>query len=272
MRFYVKEQACGFRYPRASWGAFSNFQPLPIPIVAGPRSFGPSGAACQACKFPAHPGVQQRIAEAPTARKAAAIGRTPGLGIGPGWNAQRVDVMRWVLRLKREANAAEIDAVLAETGEPLSSRSRPGIAGGVPNPSRTSTKATTSSVGPGWSLGSSFARTTRPQVPAPGQAASASAASPTAPLSRGPRRRTPDRLSTTASESSTQLAPKHPEDVALGPGRARTLRGVRAVSPHSGAAHDRSRHHFRRTAYAHSSGYEAWPPHIEFEVGVIERL
>ena len=46
-----------------------------------------------------------------------AIGRTPGLGIGPGWNARRVDVMRWVLRMKREANQAEIDAVLTATGD-----------------------------------------------------------------------------------------------------------------------------------------------------------
>ena len=74
-------------------------------------------AVYQAAEFAAHPDIQPRIAEAPTAREAATIGRTPGLGIDPGWNAQRVDVMRWVLRVKREANAAEIDAVLAETGD-----------------------------------------------------------------------------------------------------------------------------------------------------------
>ena len=117
MRVYIKEQACPFRFTNAKWGAFSNFQPLAVPIAAGTWSFGTSEGLYQACKFPAHPGVQQRIAEAPTAREAAAIGRTPGLGIDPCWNAQRVDVMRWVLRLKREANAAEIDAVLASTGE-----------------------------------------------------------------------------------------------------------------------------------------------------------
>ena len=117
MRVYPKYEACGFRFTREAWGAFSNFQPLAAPIPAGPWSFGTSEGLYQACKFAARPDVQQRIAEAPTAREAAAIGRTPGLGIDPGWNAQRVDVMRWVLRLKREANAAEIDAVLAETGE-----------------------------------------------------------------------------------------------------------------------------------------------------------
>ena len=117
MRVYIKEQACGFRFTKAAWSAFSNFQPLAVPIVAGPWSFQFSESLYQAAKFAGHPDVQQRIAEAPTAREAAAIGRTPGLGIDSGWNAQRVDVMRWVLRMKREANAAEIDAVLAETGE-----------------------------------------------------------------------------------------------------------------------------------------------------------
>ena len=117
MRIYARDQVCSFRFTRTTWGAFSNFQPLAVPIAAGPWTFATSEHAYQACKFPARPGVQQRIAEAPTPREAAAIGRTPGLGLDPCWNAQRVDVMRWVLRLKREANRAEIDAVLAATGD-----------------------------------------------------------------------------------------------------------------------------------------------------------
>ena len=78
---------------------------------------GTSEAVDQACKFPAHPGIQQRIAEAMTARETAAIGRTPGLGIDTGWNAQRVDVMRWVLRMMREVNRRAIDAMLNATSE-----------------------------------------------------------------------------------------------------------------------------------------------------------
>ena len=117
MGVYTRDRVCPFRYSRAQWGAFSNFQPLALPIVAGPWSFGTSEALYQAAKFAARPEIQQRIAEAPTAREAAAIGRTPGLGIAPGWNPQRVDVMRWVLRCKREANRDEIDTVLAATGE-----------------------------------------------------------------------------------------------------------------------------------------------------------
>ena len=117
MRIYAKDEACGFRFSRATWGAFSNFQPLAVPVAAGPWLFSSSEALYQAAKFAARPDIQQRIAAAPTAREAAAIGRAPGLGIDLGWNAQRVDVMRWVLRMKREANAAAIDAVLAATAD-----------------------------------------------------------------------------------------------------------------------------------------------------------
>ena len=117
MRIYARNEVCGFRYSRAEWGALSNFFPLAVPIAAGPWRFATSEALYQAAKFAARPDVQRRIAEAPTPKAAAAIGRTPGLGLNPGWNAQRVDVMRWVLRMKREANRVAIDAVLAATGE-----------------------------------------------------------------------------------------------------------------------------------------------------------
>ena len=117
MRIYARTEVCGFRFANAAWAELSNFYPLAVPIAAGPWTFSTSEAAYQAAKFAAHPDVQRRIAETPTPREAAAIGRTPGLGIDPDWNAQRVDVMRWVLREKREANRVAIDAVLAATGE-----------------------------------------------------------------------------------------------------------------------------------------------------------
>ena len=37
--------------------------------------------------------------------------------MNPDWNAHRVNAMRWVLRMKREANAAWIDAALARSAE-----------------------------------------------------------------------------------------------------------------------------------------------------------
>ena len=117
MRIYHRDEVCGFRFTRESWGVFSNFAPLAAPIAAGPWMFPTSEHLYQTAKFGAAPAVQRRIAVAPTAREAAAIGRSEKTGLDPRWNAQRANVMRWVLRMKREANTAEIDATLAATGD-----------------------------------------------------------------------------------------------------------------------------------------------------------
>ena len=116
MRTYEREEVCPFRFTRQMWGEFSNFAPLAVPVAAGPWKFWTSEALYQAAKFAAAPKVQHRIACAPTAREAAAIGRRTA-GISPGWNAQRVNAMRWVLRMKREANATAIDAALSRSGD-----------------------------------------------------------------------------------------------------------------------------------------------------------
>ena len=117
MRIYNRDEACGFRFTRQAWGEFSNFAPLAAPIAAGPWTFSTSEHLYQAAKFAIAPDMQRRIARAPTAREAAAIGRGTKAGMNPDWMAQRVNAMRWVLRMKREANAAAIDAALAATGE-----------------------------------------------------------------------------------------------------------------------------------------------------------
>ena len=116
MRIYRSDEVCGFRFTNAPWGEFSNFAPLAVPIAAGPWQFRTSEGLYQAAKFGAAPAVQRRIACAPTAREAAAIGCGTIAGLDPDWNARRVNAMRWVLRMKREANAAGIDAALAATG------------------------------------------------------------------------------------------------------------------------------------------------------------
>ena len=114
-RRYKPDRVCGFRFTRAVWGELSNFWPLPAPIDAGPWGFRTSEALYQAAKFPHLPDIQERIARAPTPRAAKTIGRSHP--IQPDWNAQRVNAMRWVLRMKYESNAPTIHEVLARTGE-----------------------------------------------------------------------------------------------------------------------------------------------------------
>ena len=117
MRIYKRDEVCGFRFTREAWGEFSNFQPLAVPIAAGPWSFPTSEHLYQAAKFAAAPEVQRRIAGTRTAGEAARIGRGTAAGLDPCWMSQRVNAMRWVLRMKREANPAAIDASLTRSGD-----------------------------------------------------------------------------------------------------------------------------------------------------------
>ena len=116
-RTYAAADVCAFRFTRAPWAELSNFWPLPTPIDAALWTFATSEHLYQATKFPACPDVQARIAAAPTARAAAAIGRTPDQGLDPDWPKRRIAAMRWVLRIKRESNPASIDAVLARSAD-----------------------------------------------------------------------------------------------------------------------------------------------------------
>ena len=115
LRSYPKNDVCAFRFTNAEWGLFSNFAILAVPIPAGGCFFPTSEHLYQAAKFPGDAALQFRIAEQPTAARAARLGRTAA-PLAPTWHRDRVDVMRWVLRRKREAHPERIDALLRRTG------------------------------------------------------------------------------------------------------------------------------------------------------------
>ncbi len=117
MPTYLKSVSCGFLRTRDEWGEFSNFRRLDVPIRAGPHQLATSEHLYQVCKFASRPDIQDRIAAAPRPGDAARLGRNPNPGPDPGWNDQRVDVMRWVIRMKREANPGLIDAALDRTAQ-----------------------------------------------------------------------------------------------------------------------------------------------------------
>ena len=113
---YQPSDVCGFRFTRETWGAFSNFQPLATPIAAGPWTFASTEHLYQSAKFGPSPDVQERIASTSSAREAAQLGRS-AKGINPDWSSQRIDVMRWIIRVKHEANPGEIATLLERTGD-----------------------------------------------------------------------------------------------------------------------------------------------------------
>ena len=115
-RTYDPGEACVFRFSRDEWGVFSNFFPSIQAIGAAGHTFKTSEHLYQAAKFRGAPDVQARIAGAPSAKDAATMGRDTANAPDADWNARRIDAMRWVIRMKREANPELVDAALQKTG------------------------------------------------------------------------------------------------------------------------------------------------------------
>ena len=115
-RSYDAGEACAFRSARGPWGILSSVARLPEPISAAGHEFATSEHLFQAARFPESPEVQARIAGAPSARKAAELGREEVDETDAGWNRRRVDAMRWAIRMKREAHPGLVDAALDKTG------------------------------------------------------------------------------------------------------------------------------------------------------------
>ena len=114
-RTYSAAESCVFRYTRADWGVFSNFAALPGAISAAGHEWPTSEHLYQAAKYRQSPDVQNLIAASITPRDAAKHGRNRQNTPDTDWTSRRVDAMRWVLRMKREANPALIDTALEQT-------------------------------------------------------------------------------------------------------------------------------------------------------------
>ena len=116
-RTYRADEACVFRFTKADWGVFSNFAPLPNPISAAEHTWPTSEHLYQAAKFRLSPHIQQQIATAVSARDATKLGRNRNNTPDADWMSRRMDAMRWVIRMKREANTDLVDSILERTAD-----------------------------------------------------------------------------------------------------------------------------------------------------------
>ena len=116
-RTYQANEACVFRFTKADWGVFSNFAPIQNPISAAGQNWPTSEHLYQAAKFRFTPAVQQQIANAASARDAAKLGRNRSNTPDANWMSRRMNAMRWVIRMKREANTDLVDSTLERTGD-----------------------------------------------------------------------------------------------------------------------------------------------------------
>ena len=117
MRIYAKDRVCPFRYTAAAWGAFSNFQPLGVPIAAGPWTFFTSEAVYQAAKFGtprtssnASPKHRRRGRPPPSGARRVSASTRAGTPSASMSCAGCCDA-------SARPKADEIDAVLAETAD-----------------------------------------------------------------------------------------------------------------------------------------------------------
>lgn len=99
LRIYVAEESCVFWFTARENGEFSNMADG-FPLHVGGIVFTGSEALYQACKFPEYPHVQEKIIEAPSAKMAKKISRDNAGLVREDWLKVRVDVMRWVIRVK----------------------------------------------------------------------------------------------------------------------------------------------------------------------------
>ena len=116
-RTYSPAESCVFRFTKADWGVFSNFAALPGATSAAGHEWPTSEHLYQAAKYRQSPDIQSLIAAAGTPGDAARHGRNRQHAPDTDWNARRVDAMRWVIRMKREANPALVDTALQQTGD-----------------------------------------------------------------------------------------------------------------------------------------------------------
>ena len=116
-RSYDPASSCVFRFSRDEWGAFSNFFPSIRPIAAAGLKFSTSEHLYQAAKFRGSPDIQALVAGASSARNAADMGRNTANKPDADWNDRRINAMRWIIRMKREANPKLLDGLLQKSGD-----------------------------------------------------------------------------------------------------------------------------------------------------------
>lgn len=129
-------QAAGnavFRETKMAWGMLSNMAPSPL-LVEG-IEFRTAEALYQCCRFPDHPNIQQAIIASKSPMSAKMVTKPWRHLTRSGWEqGERVDVMRWTLRIKFQ-QSADFRAVLqsSEKRQIIESSRRDGFWGAIPD-------------------------------------------------------------------------------------------------------------------------------------------
>jgi ribA/ribD-fused uncharacterized protein len=115
-RSYKKSESAVFKKTTEKWGGLSNMAGG-FPIFVNGYFIRSSEALYQACRFPLHPEVQEKIISQSSPMTAKMVGKPFREHTRNDWNDKRVTIMKWCLRVKLVQNFDSFSNLLKETGE-----------------------------------------------------------------------------------------------------------------------------------------------------------
>lgn len=124
IRVYERAESVVFFKTREAFGGLSNMA-AGFPLVVNGVPIRTSEALYQACRFPDLPDIQAKIIEQASPMSAKMVGKPFRHQTRPDWEAVRMNIMRWCLRVKLAQNWQTFGDLLLETGSrPIVEQSR----------------------------------------------------------------------------------------------------------------------------------------------------
>ncbi len=116
LRTYYRADSAAFLKTKEKYGGLSNMAGG-FPLVVNDIKVRTSEALYQACRFPHMPEIQRLIIEQKSPMTAKMKGKPHRQNSRPDWNAVRVKIMRWCLRVKLAQNWDAFSELLLETAD-----------------------------------------------------------------------------------------------------------------------------------------------------------
>lgn len=116
VRTYHPAESAVFLKTNERFGGLSNMAPG-FPIFLNGVRIRTSEALYQACRFPRRPDVQRQIIDDPSPMTAKMRSKPFRADTRPDWDAVRVKIMRWCLRVKLAQNWQTFGKLLLSTGD-----------------------------------------------------------------------------------------------------------------------------------------------------------
>lgn len=115
-RQYRRNEVIAFRKTGETFGGLSNMAPgFPISLLG--HRIRTAEALYQACRFPHLPDVQRMILAETSPMTAKMRSKPYRQDSRPDWDAVRVPIMKWCLRVKLTSNWSTFSALLLKTGD-----------------------------------------------------------------------------------------------------------------------------------------------------------